>query len=322
MKRLRIFGISLLIVSLISRAEVHTWTSKNGHSFKGEFVQMEGGSVTLAGEEGEEVTVPLAVLDAATVELARKEAAEAEKHKPLFTHKTVMYEFEIRRHLRGIFRLTLLENGKPIPHYGKMDINIGLTEVRKTANNRLNYTGIPLKEVASEKIDRGKVTLRLIFENGVQVNLEAKTMDDGVAFSYYLEDPPDGVPELNSSMSLRFPPLLTYDMKSKSYKGVLSSTGVTFEELESFLSEYGMRVGNSRGKDQEIGFHTSPEGVRGAKFVLQTPAQRDIEFRVDQGGVLSSHFYGGRKAIEGFGIHFGTHDIFNSSPPDFSIRLK
>lgn len=304
----------------VADEEMQVWKSPSGHSFKGEFVALEAGNVLLEGEDGREISVPLVALDANSQLLANEAAAEAAKYPTLLTYSNPSVALQVRPQSNGeIFQLKLLEGGQPIPHYGKVIVRIRLSEHRPSKNNKTRLHRIPLKKVIPEKVEREKGTFRLLYENGVVVLLKVKGLKDGASFSYEMEDPPPGLPKLRLHAGSRFPRLLDYDMKTKTYKGILSPTGVSFEQLESLLSDYKMIILDRKGNRKTFGFDTSPKRPIGSGIILQTPARQDIRFEVEGGGLVHSSFYGGKKAIEGFGIRYGNSKKMEDGPPEFSI---
>ena len=323
MKILYLFLVGFLSFHCVADDEIQVWKSPAGHSFEGEFLALEADQVLLEGKNGREISVPLAALDLKSQAMAREAAVEAEKFQAVFISSNPSVEIQVRSLPNdGILQVTLLEGAEPIPYFGKVNVRMRLRERRRKKKGGVRMHKIPLKEVIPEEIEHEEAKVRLRYENDVEVLLNVKAIDEGVKFSYRMEDPPPDLPKLSLWVTLHYPPLLEYDPKSKTYKGILSTSGITFEHLESLLSDYEIDVRYPKGNQETFGFFDSPPKLTCSEMTLKTPARQDVFFEVTGEGRLQSRFYGGKKIAEGFGIRFyNMHELENDSP-EFCIRLK
>jgi hypothetical protein len=290
----------------------------------GEFVSMQRGSVELRGEDGKLVSVPMAVLDAASQAAAREAAAQAEKNRPVVSHSAASYSYQMgNSDDEEYLKIRFMEGGKLLPYFGEIAIRMRLSEYRMVEKaDGLKWDSVSLTSMSLDGPSTGgDATVVLTYANGVEVKVHLDALSDGVEYAYELTEIPDTLEDVRFRMSSSFPALLEYDKASRLYKGILSREGKPFADLQAFLSEFAIKVTDRKGEREEYEFHLGPKKMKGQEFEIITPAQQDIVFEVEGSALFGVGLYGDAKIVEGF---FLEHTVFRDieEDPVFSVRLR
>jgi hypothetical protein len=315
--------IFLLVISfhILFAQDVLTWTSANGHSFKGSFLRIDGQTIVLKGTDGKEVRVPINALDAPSVKNAEREHQKALKNRPLFTHENRNLRFSLSPKNQWL-TLEFLEAGQVIDNKS-YEIDFLLAEVPDRKWKNIKVKGL------HGKIEKGRsdVRMELLMENGVIIEFTVDVNDkDELSYSYETVDVPSGLPRISLRTSLRFPKLLEYEMKTQSYIGILSKDGVLFKDLPEFFEGYELRVEKSDGKSQKILYHEKQDrGISASSFTILMPNKKSIEMDGPnniEDGQLYIYFYSGKSPFEGFSMRTTSSTEKQNDSGPFTIRLK
>jgi hypothetical protein len=311
----------------ISSQEVQTWRSANGHSFEGEFISSADGQVQLRGTDGTVVAVPISVLDAESQArvTALASGVPLEGLTPetaVYAHKGNGYEYMVGDAKDNEYiQIRLYDGPTLIPHYGVIPVRMNLKKVIET-DDKPRQQSVDLKEIVLEDEKTSGARFRFTYEGGVEVVLETRNLSNGVGLHRYIDNIPAGLPPYVLEVRAVYPALLEYDTADKLYKGILSEEGVAFPQLAAFLKDYQITAIN-RKETVSFGFHESPKGLKGQEMILETPSNKDIVFQVvGIRGEIGASFYGGKKAIEGFGLNLKNPMKEGEEKPEFQIMLK
>ncbi len=223
-----LFAFGILLTSSTFAEETLTWSSKNGYSFDGSFVAKDATTITLKSEDGRMVKVPLNILDEKSLLQLEKTHADASNDAPVFTYQNTFYRYAIYPR-KDWLHLEFLRAGKPVnptPYVFKVSLG------EKIGRKRVTYkiTGMDREPIES----KDEVELRLTTNKGVILRLFAgKNTSSDFSFRFSTAESPENLDEVRLSNTLNFEPMLKYDIASKKYKGTLSETGYTFQELPS-----------------------------------------------------------------------------------------
>ncbi|MDF3129590.1 hypothetical protein P0Y35_10330 [Kiritimatiellaeota bacterium B1221] len=312
----------VLCLQCLRAQSVQNWSSQNGHSFKGTFIRMDVQSVTLRGEDGNEITVPLAALDAKSQDLAKKEQQLAIKNAPAFSHKNRYLRFSIYPKTTWL-EVEFLE-GPKVVNNETYKVSMTFAEIRPPNK----WKSIKIKEMMGvpEK-GRNDVTMRLLMENGVKVKFTVDVNDKAeVSYEFEAEEIPDGLPKLDLRTGIRFPKLLAYDMDTQSYKGTLSSTGVKFENLPNVLAGYEIVVDNRDSKNKKVPYYEKQtRGYGAGGFTVKAPGKKDFIFEApknSEDGSLYIWFYSGKEPFQGYSIRAGAAKKDNLAAGPFTISVR
>ncbi|MDF3129591.1 hypothetical protein P0Y35_10335 [Kiritimatiellaeota bacterium B1221] len=299
-----------------------TWRSKNGHSFQGTFIQLQNQQVTLHGSDGRVVTVPIDALDTESQVQARRTQSALTKDAPVFTHQNRHLRFSLYPD-RTWLTLEFLA-GPQVVINEKYNLNIRFAEIR----DGNNWRDMKVKEVYG-KIEktRNEVIFRLLMENDVVLKYTVDLDDkDELTYEFEAEIIPDGLPKLDFRSELSFPKLLSYNPDSQLYLGALSSEGVKFDHLKSFLDGYEIWVTDPEGKRSKIQYHEKQtQEYRGKAFTIKNPRKKSLKIEAPKsaaGGSMYIWFYDGKAPFEGFNILAHSPERNNLGGGPFSIGLK
>lgn len=299
-------------------AEILPWTSKTGHSFEGSFVSKDANIITLKGKDGKTVEVPINVLDEKSLIQLEKVYAEAPKNAPIFIYQSTFYRYAIYPR-QDWLHLEFLQAGKPLnPEPYILQVSLGEKVGKDWKSYRITgMDGAPIET-------KDEVELRLNTDRGVTIRLfAAKKASKDFSFHFsFAESSPD-LDKLYLRNTLGFEAMLTYDIASKTYKGPLSESGYTFEELPNALKEYSIEYRSDK-KSTKVGYHEKQEGSKsGTKLMINHPKHRELT--VDRGentGTLNVWFYGGKAPIEGYRLKFEAKNDGAHEAGPFTLELK
>ncbi len=311
-----------LCLQILHAQSLQNWSSQNGHSFKGTFISKDAQSVTLRGEDGKEVTVPLAALDDKSQKLAEKEHQYALKNAPAFTHKNRYLQFSL--YPKTNFLEVEFLQGTQIVNNETYTVSLTLAEIRPPNK----WTGIHIKEmVGKPEKGRSDVSMRLMMENGVILKFTVAVDDkDELSYEFEAEEIPDGLPKLSLRTGISFPKLLAYDIKTESYKGPLSSTGVLFKDLPTILDGYEIHVDKRDSKTQKVPYYEKQtKGYGAGGFTVVAPGKKDFIFdgpKSGEDGSLYIWFYSGKEPFQGYSIRAGSSAKSDLSAGPFTLSVK
>lgn len=253
---------------------------------------------------------------------AQAEAAQqlALKDAPAFRHENRYLRWSI--HPKSTWLKVEFLEGNTVLNNETYEVSFHMSEVEGR-----KWTGIRLKQMHGDiKNGRNDVTMQVMMENGVVVEFTVDVDRKAeLSYRYDVVEIPEGLPRISMRTTIAFPKLLEYDMKTKNYIGVLSTSGVPFAELPDFLSGYEIVVDSRDAKSLTIPYHEKQDGNTGGRaFTVYNPEKKSFHFagpRKTEDGNLYMWFYSGKAPFEGFRINSNVPGDGHRAGP-FTISLK
>ncbi|WFB36246.1 hypothetical protein P3T73_00525 [Kiritimatiellota bacterium B12222] len=302
--------------------ELQTWSSTNGHTFQGSFVSLENQVITLRGDDGRNVSVPLSALDTESQVQGRKAQAEAMANAPVFTHQNRYLRFSLSPKTQWL-QVEFLQ-GSTVLNQQSYDVSIRFAEIR--ANNDWHETGVKELYGKIEK-NRDSVVMRLLMDNGVVLKFVVD-LNDKAELSYEFEVGvvPEGLPQLDFRTAMNFPKLLSYNMETESYVGALSSSGIPFDGLERFFEGYEVLVEPREGKGSKVLYsEKQTDEYRAKAFTVKIPGKKSLKIEAPKSeaeGSMYIWFYNGKAAFEGYNILMHSKARNNLGGGPYTLSLK
>lgn len=319
--RFTLFTLSLC--TALCAQTLQTWKSANGHAFEGTLLRMEGQNVILKGTDGNEVKVPLSVLDPDSQKLAASENAIAMENGPVFQHQNLHLRFSLFPKAEWL-QLQFLKAGAPIENQS-YSLKFHFQENLGNKNSKaFKVEGLaePIEQ------EREKVYLRLKMENGVVIKFTLNVDNRGaLTFQHEFEFIPEGksADKMWIKMSMEMPALLEYDIHKELYKGPIAPSGVAFSDLPDFLADYKIRLEMFNGESLTIPYYEKrSKGGQGWKMSISQGKQHTLEISAPEGkegGGVQTSFYGGKMPAEGFRVGLNTDKDTNQGGP-YTLELK
>ncbi len=313
-----IFLCCFAAISHAAPGKVLTWSSSNGHSFKGSFVSKKGNTVTLKGADNKIINVPLNVLDKKSLAQLEKEHAAALKNAPVYSFENVHYRYDIYPR-RDWLHLEMLRAGQPL-NQNPYVFRVSMGEKIERKLHGIKITGMDGEPIVSGD----EVELRLTTEKGVIIRLFAsKTNSKNFSFHFSTEKSSQSQKMFTLSNTLGFPGVLKYDQQSESYKGSFSETGITFQQFPTALKDYNIDFRNGKNAKKIPYYEKQQRGARGDMVIITHPGDPVLEIdRRGDLGTIMTYFYGGRTPVEGYSIKFvaAKSEILEAGP--FVIEVK
>lgn len=283
-------------------------------------MKMDTHSVTLRGMDGKEVTISLAALSDTSKTKAQAAQQLSLNDTPVFRHENRFLRWAIYPDSTWLKVEFLM--GNTVVNNETYEASFQVFEV-----DGRNWKSVRVKQLHGEiKKGRSDVTMQVRMDDGVVVEFTVDVDQKAeLSYCYDVVEIPENLPKIVVRTTFSFPKLLEYDMKSKTYVGVLSENGVPFAELPVFLSGYEINVDGRDSKTKTIPYHEKQDGNTGGRaFTVHNPGKKSFHLagpKKAEEGNLSMWFYSGKAPFEGFKIRSGESRDGHKAGP-FSISIK
>ena len=313
-------------------AQVKTWTSQAGTEVNAEYVGLENGIVTFKSESGEMLQIGLGALSENSQKIIEAIEAQKEKDKaarlgPIerlttvvpdsyitgknevigrYEHKLFDVMFSMPEACAYIF---MKEDGEYLTEPIQVRLHVGYYDTQKKRWPQRKIVEI----LEKPRYSRGEVLFKLKFEDDVYGEVLFRAEENQVSMSYKVKDPPGITYASNHQLTASMAPLFKEEPKSKLNYNARFKEGMTWEQINTTVSEYEVIV---HGRDGERIAYPYQKGIERMK----SPAgeaeikpgalgQRNVTVSVsEKGGHLQPYIYRGYAPVTGYRLSYIKHD--------------